>query len=282
MIDLRTIGLTLLTMIAFAGNSILCRLALRETSIDAATFTAVRLISGAAFLFLIVGLRKTPRTTGQDWPSAIALFVYAAAFSFAYIALTAGTGALLLFGAVQLTMIATGIRNGESIRPVQIAGLGLAMAGLIYLLSPGITAPPVTSALLMLAAGVAWGVYSLRGNRSPDPIRMTTKNFAAATPFAVLLFALCVPWVKIDTVGVLLGMASGMLASALGYVLWYTVLPSLRAIRAASVQLSVPVLAAFGGVIFLNEAITLRLAIASAVIFTGISLVIMTRHRWPR
>ncbi len=274
---LKTLALTAVTMVAFAGNSILCRVALRETSIDPATFTFVRIVSGALVLLLMVTFRKSPTATKQNWPSAIALFTYAAAFSFAYVSLSTGTGALLLFGAVQLTMVGAGIRNGETVRPIQLIGLCVAIAGLVYLVSPGITAPPWMSALMMLMSGIAWGIYSLRGRTSPEPVMMTARNFMGAAPMVLVLMIFHRPWTHLDSGGILLGVASGALASALGYILWYTVLPSLRAIRAASVQLSVPVIAALGGFLFLNEQITARLMMASIAILGGIYLVLVKR-----
>lgn len=276
----RLITLTVLAMLAFAGNSILCRAALQHTSIDAATFTSVRLATGATALWLVVTLRQ--RGAGWkagNWTSATALFVYAAGFSFAYLRLPAATGALLLFGAVQATMIGHGIFRGERLGTTSLAGLLLAFCGIGVLLVPGVSAPPLGGALLMLAAGVAWGVYSLRGREGGDPTSTTAGNFLRATPLALALSVATLHQASFDLVGIGYAAASGALASGLGYALWYATLPSLRATHAATVQLSVPVLTALGGVILLSEPLTLPLTLASAAILGGIALVIKTPGR---
>jgi drug/metabolite transporter (DMT)-like permease len=272
----RLVLLTAVAMTAFAANSILCRLALNGTTIDAATFTTVRLVSGAVALLLIVRLRSGRVPEAPDWPSALALFVYAAAFSFAYVSLSAGTGALLLFGAVETTMILYGLRNGEQFSLLQSGGLLMAIAGLVGLVLPGLSAPPLAGATLMVCAGIAWGVYSLRGRGARDAILSTAGNFVGAAPMALVISAL-LPWPAFDPIGTALAVASGVLASGLGYVVWYTVLPQLSATRAAAIQLSVPPLAAFGGVLFLAETVSLRLVLASIAILTGIAVVIFTR-----
>lgn len=276
----RPITLTVLAMLAFAGNSILCRAALQHTGIDAATFTSVRLVTGAATLWLVVTLRQ--RGAGWkagNWTSAAALFVYAAGFSFAYLSLSAATGALLLFGAVQATMIGHGIFRGERLGPTALAGLLLAFCGIGVLLVPGLSSPPLVGALLMIAAGVAWGVYSLRGREGGDPTATTAGNFIRATPLALALSVATLHQASFDLVGIGYAAASGALASGLGYALWYATLPSLRATHAATVQLSVPVLTALAGVILLSEPLTLPLTIASAAILGGIALVIKTPRR---
>jgi drug/metabolite transporter (DMT)-like permease len=273
----RLVLLTAVAMTAFAANSILCRLALNGTTIDAATFTSVRLVSGALALLLIVRLRSGRVPEAPDWPSALALFVYAAAFSFAYVSLSAGTGALLLFGAVQTTMLLYGLRNGEQFSVLQSAGLFMAIAGLVGLVLPGLSAPPLAGATLMVSAGVAWGIYSLRGRGARDATLSTAGNFVGAAPIALIVSAALLPWPVFDPVGTALAIASGVLASGLGYVVWYAVLPQLSATRAAAVQLSVPPLAAFGGVLFLAETVSLRLVLASIAILTGIAVVIFTR-----
>lgn len=272
--------LTTLAMLAFAGNSLFCRVALRETAIDATTFTSIRLASGALMLWLIVQIRQgRPSPVRGDWKSAFALFVYAAGFSFAYRELTASTGALLLFGAVQTTMIGYGLRRGESLGSTQLAGLLLALAGLIGLLLPGLSAPPVAASLLMLTAGVAWGVYSLRGKTQGHPLQVTTGNFLRAVPITLALSAALLPSASIDPPGVVYAVLSGALASGVGYALWYTVLPSIRAATAATVQLSVPPLAALGGIAFLGESLTWRLLFATAAILGGIALVTLTPRK---
>jgi drug/metabolite transporter (DMT)-like permease len=272
MIDgMRFVILTLLAMVAFASNSLLCRLALRQTRIDAASFTLIRLLSGAIALWLIVITRKT----AGSWTSALALFTYAAAFSFAYISLSAGTGALLLFGAVQATMILWGLRKGERLNLQQWFGLAIALGGLITLVSPGLSAPPIGGALLMTGAGIAWGIYSLRGKGAGDPTSVTAGNFWRSVVFAAVLNTALLRWINLDLAGVCYAIVSGAIASGIGYVIWYSALPGLKATTAATVQLSVPVLAAIGGILFLSESITSRLVFASLLILGGIGLVII-------
>jgi drug/metabolite transporter (DMT)-like permease len=264
---------------AFAGNSLLCRQALQHTAIDPASFTAVRLISGAAVLWALVRWRGQ-RSAG-DWASATALFVYAAAFSFAYLSLSAGTGALLLFGAVQATMLGWGLWRGQRLGLGQTAGLVLAMGGLTALLLPGASAPPVTGALLMLAAGAAWGVYSLRGRGAGEPTAVTAGNFLRAGALALVLGLAGLPWARIDPMGLVWALCSGALTSGLGYAVWYAALKGLHPASSASVQLSVPVLTALGGAASLGEPVTLRLALCSLAILGGIAWVIagQRRHR---
>jgi drug/metabolite transporter (DMT)-like permease len=269
---------TALAMIAFAGNSLLCRVALKQTQIDAATFTLIRIVSGALCLGVIVQIRKGTSGNAGSWLSALALFGYAALFSFAYLRLTAGTGALLLFGAVQATMIFWALRKGERLDAKQLAGLLLALAGLVALVFPGLTAPPLGAALLMLGAGIAWGVYSLRGKGGGDPLRATAGNFLRAVPLAVLLSLVAFRSANFDRPGIGYAVASGALASGIGYAIWYTALPALKASGAATVQLSVPVLAAAGGIAFLGEPITLRFVIASIAVLGGIALVLFERR----
>lgn len=277
----RVMALTVLAMIAFAGNSLLCRAALLHTSIDAASFTTIRLIAGALMLALVVRLRAGSRVGGGNWLSALALFAYAAGFSFAYRSLPAGAGALLLFGAVQATMIGHGLLRGERLLRWQVVGLLLALAGLLGLLLPGLSAPPLNGSLLMLGAGVAWGVYSLRGKSGGDPTRVTAGNFLRAVPIAVALSAfsaLTLNAASLDSAGVCYALASGALASGVGYAIWYTALPALPATNAATVQLSVPVIAALGGIAFLGEPLTLRLTLSSVAILGGIALVIIEKR----
>lgn len=266
--------LTSLAMIAFAGNSLLCRVALKHTSIDAASFTTIRLVSGALMLWLVVRIHRRTQAGNGNWRSAFALFVYAAGFSYAYVSLPASTGALLLFGAVQATMIGHGIWAGERLKTMQIAGLALALGGLVGLLLPGISAPPLLGSVLMLSAGVAWGIYSLRGKGSGDPTRVTAGNFLRAVPFAAILVIVMQNSTSLDSAGVLYAIASGSLASGVGYAIWYTALPALKATNAATVQLSVPVITAIGGIVFLDESATIRLVAASVAILGGIALVI--------
>ncbi len=274
----RTTALTALALAAFAGNSLLCRAALRDTGIDAASFTALRILAGAAALWLIVRLRHAAPDGQGSWASAAALFVYAAGFSFAYLSLTAATGALLLFGAVQVTMIGIGLMRGERLHPGQWIGVALAAAGLVGLLLPGLSAPPLGGALLMIAAGVAWGVYSLRGRTGGDPTAVTAGNFVRACLPAAALSAAMLPWATIDAAGMGLALLSGAVTSGIGYAIWYAALPGLTATRAASVQLSVPVLTALAGVLLLAEPLSPRLLLASAAVLGGITLVIAVRR----
>jgi len=277
---LRVITLTALAMIAFAGNSLLCRLALKDTAIDAASFTTVRLVSGALTLWLIARMRQGAHTGGGSWPSAFALFLYAAGFSFAYVSLPAATGALLLFGAVQATMIGRGIWAGERLRGLPLVGFILALGGLVGLLLPGLSAPPLLGSMLMLGAGIAWGVYSLRGKAAGDPTRVTAGNFLRTVPVAAALSTITYLYAgaSLDGAGLAYAIASGALASGIGYAIWYTALPALQATHAATVQLSVPVIAALGGIVFLGEALTLRLVLASVAILGGIALVIVEKQ----
>jgi drug/metabolite transporter (DMT)-like permease len=274
--------LTALAMLAFAGNSLLCRIALKQTSIDPASFTTIRLASGAITLALIASLRRSNKPGAGNWPSALALFIYAAGFSFAYLQLTAATGALLLFGAVQVTMILYGIWKGERLHKLQIVGLLLAFCGLIGLLLPGLSAPPLQSAALMLSAGVAWGIYSLRGKGVGDPTQVTAGNFVRTIPvtalLSALLFLFCPQVLSIDTPGAICALASGAIASGIGYAIWYTAIPMLKASSAATVQLSVPVIAAIGGIFFLGERPTLQLILATPAILGGIALVIFNKQ----
>jgi drug/metabolite transporter (DMT)-like permease len=277
MISLRVMLLTALAMIAFAANSLLCRVALRDTAIDAVSFTSVRLVAGALTLWLIVALRSGKSGVVGSWASAAALFAYAIAFSLAYRSLSAAAGALLLFGAVQATMIGHGLWSGERLRGGQWLGLVLALGGLAGLLLPGWSAPPLAGAVLMIAAGIAWGIYSLRGRGAGDATGATAGNFLRAVPFALVLSLATLTDARWDPAGFGYAAASGALASGIGYAIWYAALPALQAASAATVQLSVPVIAAAGGILFLGESLTLRLALASLAILGGIALVIFER-----
>jgi drug/metabolite transporter (DMT)-like permease len=278
MTSVRVMILVWVTMIAFAGNSLLCRAALQYTAIDPASFTSIRLLSGAAMLWLLVRVRHGAVAGSGNWRSAAALFAYAAGFSFAYQSLTTATGALLLFGAIQLTMTGYGLWRGERLQRLQVGGLLLACGGVVGLLLPGLSAPPLFGSILMLGAGVAWGVYSLRGQGAVDPDRTIAGNFLRAVPFALVLSFFTAAHPSLDTAGLCYAVFSGAIASGLGYILWYSVLPALTATGAANVQLSVPVLAAFGGSVFLGEPITQRLVVASAAVLGGILLVILKKR----
>lgn len=273
----RTIAMTIAAMTAFAGNSLLARAALRDTTIDAMTFTSVRLTAGA--VVLVVLSRATGRAVGGSWPSALALFAYAALFSFAYVSMPAGTGALILFAAVQATMIGHALSVGDRFLPIQTMGLVVAAGGLVGLLLPGLTAPPALPALAMAGSGVAWGIYSLRGRRAGPPLAATAGNFLRAVPFAIACSAILAAQASIDVTGLALAAASGAVASGLGYAIWYAALPGLAPTSAATAQLSVPVIAAAGAVLLLGEPLSLRLVLASAAVLGGIALVITRRRR---
>lgn len=274
---LRVALLTIVAMLAFAGNSLLCRVALKGTSIDPATFTSIRVLSAALVLVVILRMRPSSRATTGNWLSAFALFVYAAAFSFAYVSLAAGTGALLLFGAVQATMIGFGLARGERLRIQQWAGLALAFAGLVALVLPGVSSPPLFPSFLMVCAGIAWGVYSLRGKGSADPVATTAGNFARAVPMAAVVSLALLTHLSIDRTGLLYAAISGAITSGIGYVIWYTTLKDLKSATAATVQLSVPLIAAIGGIALLGEALTARLVFSAIAILGGIALVIVRR-----
>ena len=276
---LQTTLLTLLALVAFAGNSVLCRLALTHTAIDPASFSSIRLASGAVALWLIVQFCHGRLELGGSWSSACALFVYAASFSFAYVTLPTGAGALLLFGAVQATMIGAGLWAGERMSRGQWGGFAVALGGLVALLLPGFSSPPLGGSVLMLAAGLAWGIYSLQGRGLGDPTGATAGNFLRTLPLAGLLSVTTLSWVRMDGLGVLYAMLSGALASGGGYAVWYAALRGLTATRAATGQLTVPVLAALGGVALLDEPITLRLVMAASAILGGVALVFLGRSR---
>ena len=275
--------LTALAMFAFAANSVLCRLALRHTQVDAASFTAVRLVSAALVLWLIVRLRSGRAAAGGNWPSALALFTYAAAFSFAYTGLQAGIGALILFGCVQATMVGHGLWRGERLNLFQVIGMGIAFAGLVGLLLPqgAMPAPPLGSAALMMGAGAAWGVYSLRGRVAQDATAATQGNFARTVPMVAVLALASLPYLRFDAAGMALAVASGSLASGLGYVVWYTVTPHLKAAHAATVQLSVPLIATAAGALLLGESMSALQLLAGAAIVGGIWLSLFKRTTVP-
>jgi drug/metabolite transporter (DMT)-like permease len=266
---------TTAAMIAFAANSILCRLALAPGTIDAAAFTAVRLVSGAAVLLIITSVTGRNRCRGSgSWFSGFMLFVYAVGFSFAYLELSTATGALVLFCSVQLTMIVCAIATGERPRPWQWIGLLGALGGFVYLVLPGLEAPSPLGSLLMTAAGVAWGVYTLRGRGNTDPVAATADNFLRAVPFILIVLAVQHGSWRTTTHGLILATVSGAVTSGIGYVIWYAALKGLTATKAAAVQLTVPVIAAVGGLLFMSEALSLRLVLASTAILGGIGLVL--------
>jgi len=273
--------LTLLALLAFAANSLLCRLALRNGAIDPASFTGIRLFSGAVML-VIVGAGMAARTETRKpggWYGAVMLFLYAAGFSLAYVSLSAGTGALILFGAVQVTMMVSAIRSGERLGAAQWAGMAVAVAGLIYLVLPGLAAPSLAGAALMATAGIAWGLYSVNGRGAVDPLGQTRRNFVLTIPMALLLLAAWLPKLSATREGILLAVVSGAITSGLGYVVWYRALRGLSGVSASLVQLSTPVLAALGGIMLLSEPATSRLMVSSVLVLGGIALAVATRRK---
>lgn len=258
---------------AFAGNSLLTRLALGRGTIDATTFAMVRLAAGgAALLFVSAARRGGAFRLCGSWLSAAVLFLYAAPFSYAYVTLTAGTGALILIGSVQVTMMIAALASGERPHTLQWLGLALALAGLVYLMLPGLTAPPLLGSLSMALAGIAWGFYSLRGRGAPSPLDQTTSNFVRALPLVIIVGVLSRSHLHAEPTGIVLGLVCGAFTSGLGYVLWYTALKGQTATRAALVQLPVPILAGAGGVAFLGEAVSRRLLLSALVVLGGIAL----------
>ena len=265
-------------MFAFAANSLLARLALTQTTIDPASFSAIRLISGAAFLVLFVAFRyrKLPFETGSWW-SALALFVYAVAFSYAYVRLSTGTGALILFGAVQGTMLCYGFVKGDRLGPVQLGGFVLACLGVVWLLLPGAGAPSLSGSGLMAIAGIAWGAYSLRAGAS-DPVLTSAGNFARTVPMCLILMVGALQTLNVDSAGIVYALASGIVTSGIGYIIWYAVLPHISVVNASTIQLSVPALAALMGVAVLSEPVSLRLLVATVAILLGIAIVLRAKR----
>ena len=279
----RAVGYTSFALIAFAANSVLCRLALGEATIDAASFTTIRLVSGALVLLLVNAAGKTRAVVDSgNWTSALMLFLYAVTFSFAYISLNTGTGALILFASVQATMIIFAIYKDERLGLMGSLGLFAALAGLSYLVFPGLTAPSPSGAALMAVAGISWGIYSLRGRGSRSPVTVTRDNFLRSTPFVLLISLIFLDNLYITFTGAFFAALSGGLTSAIGYVIWYAALRNHSATSAALVQLLVPVLAALGGVVLLSEALTVRLLLSSAMIIGGVALALTQRKNSKR
>jgi len=279
MSPLRLFTLTALALIAFAANAVLCRLAFTRTGIDPASFTAIRLASGTLALWLVIRRRGVKLRTGGNWPSALALFVFAVAHTFGYATVPAGAGTLLFCGTVQASMILAALWAGERLGLRQSGGLALALAGLVILMLPGLSAPPPGGSALMLAAGAAWGVYSLLGRGTSDPAVATAGNFLRATWLALALGLAALPWARLDGAGAAYAVLTGIVFTGLGYAIWYAALPGLSATRASTVQLSVPIIAALGAVALLHEPITLRLIVASAAVLGGSAMVIMGKQR---
>jgi drug/metabolite transporter (DMT)-like permease len=276
--------LTLFALIAFAANSVLCRMALGDAAIDAASFSSVRLASGAAMLLFISIVSRKDRSPGRrkNWISAAMLFLYAVPFSFAYISLSTGTGALILFGSVQATMILAALLSGEHPHTIEWIGLLTALGGLVYLVFPGLSAPSISGSLLMTVAGISWGFYTLLGRNALDPLSDTTYNFIRSLPFVFAVSVVMSKEIHLTPNGMILAVLSGALASGLGYVVWYAALKGLTTTRAATVQLSVPVIAALGGVVFMSESITVRLFVSAILILGGVGLAIVGREHFVR
>ena len=315
---------TLSALLAFAGNSVLCRLALEQLTIDPASFTSIRLLSGAIVLTVLLlsipklMLQEKPlaatevansnagivdnrslksHTTSEhhavyhfawfrlfalkqsNWLGGLSLFAYAAAFSFAYISLPAGTGALILFAMVQITMLSYALIKGTRFSLAQWFGFAMALLGLVYLFLPGISAPPLLGAILMGIAGIAWGIYSILGKRVVNPTQSTTENFIRATIITALLSLIFINHISISFEGALLAIASGAITSGIGYAIWYAVLPFLKAASSASLQLTVPVIATIGGSVWLGEEVSMRLALASISILGGVAIVVLMPKR---
>lgn len=274
---LRATALTLGTLICFAANSLLCRAALRPRLVDAVTFTTVRIASGAAALTLIAVARRRAWPRGGSLTGGLTLFAYAISFSLAYVRIGAGVGALLLFGAVQVTMLGWSLAQGARPRPLEWLGIGVALAGLAWLGLPGASAPDPAGAVLMMISGACWGAYSLLGRAGRDPVASNADNFLRALPLVLALSLAVAGRSAVTGQGILLAAASGALASGGGYSLWYAVVPDLGATRAAAVQLGVPVLAGLGATAFLGERLTARVAASGAAILAGIALTLRRR-----
>ncbi|MCH8058488.1 MAG: DMT family transporter [Proteobacteria bacterium] len=268
-----------MALIAFAANSVLCRLALGEETIDAASFTVIRLLSGALVLLAILAFSNDKEASASrgSWSASLMLFVYAVAFSFAYISLDTGTGALILFGSVQITMILLSLVSGNRLHLSEWVGVIIAFTGFVYLVLPEVTSPSVMGFLLMIAAGIAWGMYTLKGRGSAHPLKDTAYNFLRTIPLVIILLVITIQDAHYSAAGVLLAVLSGGIASGIGYTIWYIALGGLSTTQAAVVQLSVPAIAAFGGVLFVSEAITARLTLSASMILGGILLVVLGR-----
>ena len=276
----KTIFFTVLALIAFAANSVLCRSALGENLIDPASFTSIRLLSGGVMLMVILQFNRKNKSssTKGSWLASIMLFLYAAAFSFAYITLDTGTGALILFAAVQITMILVSIVSGNKLHATEWIGLTIAFIGFVYLILPGITTPSAAGFSLMTIAGIAWGFYTIKGQGSKNPLFDTAYNFSRSILFILILMIITFQFSHVSSKGILLAMISGGITSGIGYTVWYVALGGLSITQAAVVQLSVPVIASLGGVVFVSEQITLRYILASLLILGGILIVVLGKY----
>jgi len=276
----RTAVFTALALVAFAGNSLLCRMALGPAAIDAASFSTIRIVAGACCLGLLTSVtRRGSVWTQGSWRSAVILFVYAIPFSYAYGLLTAGTGALILFGTVQVTMIGGALVEGERPHARQWIGLLVAIAGLVYLLFPGIASPSPTGAALMAVAGVAWALYSMQGRGAVDPVAQNGGNFIRTLPMLLIVSLLALRLRHVETSCAILAILSGAVTTGFGYAAWYSALRGLTATRAALVQLLVPVITVTGGVVFLREPISPRVVLSAAIVIGGIALALSANER---
>lgn len=273
-----------MALIAFAANSVLCRLALGNDAIDASSFTIIRLLSGTIVLLIIMVATRniTDASTKGSWVASFMLFLYAIAFSYAYISLDTGTGALILFGSVQITMILLSLISGTRLHFTEWAGVIIAFTGFVYLIMPGVTTPSTIGFLLMTVAGVAWGIYTLKGRSSKNPLFDTAYNFLRTTPLVILLAITTINNANYSSEGILLAVLSGGITSGIGYTIWYIALGGLSSTQAAVLQLSVPVIAALGGVLFVSEAITIRLSVSAAMVLGGILMVVLGRYYFPQ
>jgi len=281
----KSIILTGLALIAFAANSVICRLALGYQTIDAASFTVIRLLSGSIVLLLIIisTARSTTRNTAKistkgSWTASFMLFIYAITFSYAYTSLDTGTGALILFGSVQITMILLSLFSGTKLHITEWSGMVIAFAGFIYLVLPEVTTPSISGFILMTTAGIAWGIYTLKGRASKYPLIDTAYNFFRTTPLVVLLAIATMNNINYSSEGIVLALLSGGITSGIGYTIWYVALRHISATQAAVLQLSVPVIAALGGIIFVAEAITFRLAVSAIIVLGGILMVVLGKY----
>ena len=277
----KTIFLSVMALIAFAGNSVLCRLALSDNAIDPAAFTIIRLVSGVFTLLplLLLSQRKMVYEKSGSWLSAFMLFAYALLFSYAYVSIDTATGALILFGAVQITLVFVSFLKGNRLSLAELSGVALALSGFVYLVLPELQKPSLGGFIMMSIAGIAWAMYTVGGQGSSNALRDTTFNFLRTIPLVIVLLVVTLSSFSLTPYGVGLAIASGAITSGLGYAIWYAALPNLTTTQAAVIQLFVPVIAAFGGSVFANEAITLRLTIAAGLVLGGIMLVIMAKQK---
>lgn len=276
--------LTVLALIALAANSVLCRLAFENNAIDASSFTIIRLLSGTIVLLIIIAVSQnlTGTTAKGSWTASFMLFLYAITFSFAYISLDTGIGALILFGSVQITMILMSLLSGTRLHFAEWVGVTTAFTGFVYLVLPGVSAPSMTGLFLMTVAGIAWGIYTLKGRDSKSPLMDTAYNFLRTTPLVILLTFITINNAHYSSEGILLALLSGGITSGIGYTIWYIALGGLSSTQAAVLQLSVPVIAAFGGVIFLSEQITFRLSVSATLVLGGILIVVLGRYYFSK